>query len=403
MYIGFFLPINSMNQEKLWTPSFIFACLANLLTGVAFYQISVTLPFFIIEHFKVDKAEMSFIISSYVLAALVIRFFSGYLVDNFPRKKVYLISFILFVSLFFGYTIASSVAFIFILRIFHGLSWGVITTSSNTLAIDLLPLKKRGQGIGYYGLMSTLAMSVGPIIGMYFYENYPFNYIFYSALLFGCIGIISVLFIKDPNVKTKKIETESIPITIDRFILTYAIPLAFNILLLEITYGALYTFGVMYGKELNIAGASYMFLSIAFGIATSRIFSGKLIDKGWINQVNILGITSIAIGYFFIAFPYLDWFYFLGAYFIGLGFGVSIPAFQTQFMNMTTPEKRGSANSTFFIAIDLGLGIGMVAAGKFVDSLGFQKLFFASGIICLVAVIYYYFISLHTYNKHKRV
>lgn len=395
--------MKSIDQQKLWTPSFIFACVANLLTGVAFYQISVTLPFFIIEHFKVDKAEMSIIISSYVLAALFIRFFSGYLVDNFSRKKVYLISFILFVSLFFGYTIASSVAFIFILRIFHGLSWGVITTSSNTLAIDLLPNKKRGEGIGYYGLMSTLAMSIGPIIGMYIYENYPFNYIFYSALIFGFIGIVSVVFIKDPNVKIKEKKLDKSPLTLDLFVLTYAIPLAFNILLLEITYGALYTFGVMYGKELNITGASYMFLSIAIGIATSRIFSGKLIDRGWINQVNILGISSIALGYFFIAYPILESFYFIGAYLIGLGFGVSIPAFQTQFMNMTTPEKRGSANSTFFIAIDLGLGIGMVAAGKFVDTLGFQKLFLVSGILCVLAVFYYYYISLHTYNKHKKV
>ncbi|MBS7334280.1 MAG: MFS transporter [Weeksellaceae bacterium] len=395
--------MNTKDQQKLWTPSFIFACLANLLTGVAFYQISVTLPFFIIEQFKVDKAEMSIIISSYVLAALFIRLFSGYLVDNFSRKKVYLISFILFVSLFLGYTIASSIAFIFILRIFHGLSWGVITTSSNTLAIDLLPAKKRGEGIGYYGLMSTLAMSIGPIIGMYIYENYSFNYIFYSALIFGIIGIVSVIFIKDPNVKITSIKPKSTKISLDKFIITYAIPLAINVLILEITYGALYTFGVMYGKELNIAGASYMFLSIALGIASSRIFSGKLIDRGWINQVNILGISSIALGYFFIAFPYFDWFYFLGAYLIGLGFGVSIPAFQTQFMNMTSPEKRGTANSTFFIAIDLGLGIGMVAAGKFVNSLGFQMLFLVSGILCVLAVLYYYFISLRTYNKHKKV
>lgn len=395
--------MNTKDQQKLWTPSFIFACLANLLTGVAFYQISVTLPFFIIEQFKVDKAEMSIIISSYVLAALFIRLFSGYLVDNFSRKKVYLISFILFVSLFLGYTIASSIAFIFILRIFHGLSWGVITTSSNTLAIDLLPAKKRGEGIGYYGLMSTLAMSIGPIIGMYIYENYSFNYIFYSALIFGIIGIVSVIFIKDPNVKITSIKPKSTKISLDKFIITYAIPLAINVLILEITYGTLYTFGVMYGKELNIAGASYMFLSIALGIASSRIFSGKLIDRGWINQVNILGISSIALGYFFIAFPYFDWFYFLGAYLIGLGFGVSIPAFQTQFMNMTSPEKRGTANSTFFIAIDLGLGIGMVAAGKFVNSLGFQMLFLVSGILCVLAVLYYYFISLRTYNKHKKV
>ncbi|MBF0595940.1 MFS transporter [Faecalibacter rhinopitheci] len=393
--------MNNINQPKLWTSSFIFASIANLLTGIAFYQVSVTLPFYILEHFKIDKAEMTYILSSYVLAALFIRFFSGYLVDNFSRKKVYLISFILFVSLFFGYTIISSVAFLFILRMMHGLAWGVITTSSNTLAIDLLPSKRRGEGIGYYGLMSTLAMSIGPICGMYIYDHYDFNYIFYSALLFGVIGILCAFLIKDPQKKVVDEKKNKEPISLDRFILIHAIPLAINVLILEITYGALYTFGVMYGKELNIEGASYLFLSIAVGIGTSRIFSGKLIDKGWINQVNILGISSIGLGYFLIAFPIYDLFYFIGAYFVGLGFGVSIPAFQTQFMNMTFPEKRGSANSTFFIAIDLGIGIGMIAAGSLVIKFGYANLFLIAGFLCLIALIYYIFISRYTYNKHK--
>ena len=387
--------------QKLWTKSFILACLANLLTGIAFYQISVTLPFFIIEHFQVSEAKMSTILSSYVLSALFIRILSGYLVDNFSRKKIYLISFIVFVSLIFGYTIATSIFLLFVLRIFHGLAWGVITTSANTLAIDLLPSKKRGEGIGYYGLMSTLAMSVGPIVGMYIYDHFNFNYIFYSAIAFGVIGILFAIFIDDPNKNKIRVKKVKEPISLDRFILVNAIPIALNVLLLEVTYGALYTFGVMYGKELKIEGASYLFLSIAIGIACSRIFSGKLIDKGWINQINIFGISSIALGYFFVAFPIYEWFYFLGAYLIGLGFGVSIPAFQTQFMNMTIPEKRGSANSTFFIAIDLGIGIGMIGSGFLVKDLGFQTLFLIAGILGILCIIYYYFISAYTYNRRK--
>ena len=388
------------SPAKLFSKSFIFACFANLLTGIAFYQISVTLPFFIIEHFKVTESKMTYVLSSYVLSALLIRSVSGYLVDNFSRKKVYLISFISFVVLFFGYTIASSILFLFILRIFHGMAWGVITTSSNTLAIDLLPIKRRGEGIGYYGLMGTLAMSVGPIIGMYIYENFDFNYIFYSAIAFGIIGIIFASFIKVPKIELK-IKSEKEPLTFDRFILTKAIPIAINVLFLEVTYGALYTFGVMYGKELKIKNASLLFLSIAIGIASSRIFIGKLIDRGWINQVNLLGITSITAGYFFIANPIYSFFYFLGAYLIGLGFGVSIPAFQTQFMNMTSPDKRGSANSTFFISIDLGIGIGMIGAGMLVTQFGFQNLFYIAGFLSLFSLIYYYVISQRTYNSRR--
>lgn len=385
------------NTTTIWSKSFFFACLANVLTGISFYQISVTLPFYIIEHFKVSESKMTYILSSYVLSALIIRLFSGYLVDTFPRKKVYLLAFSIFVSLFLGYTIASSILFLFILRIFHGLAWGVLTTSSNTLAIDLLPQKKRGQGIGYYGLMSTLAMSLGPIFGMYIYENFEYNAIFYTAFLIGLIGVVFAYYIESPI--NQKVKSKVTSLKIDQFILTKALPIAFNILLIEITYGALYTFGVMYGKYLKIENSSLIFLSIAIGIASSRIFSGKLIDRGWINQINIAGIFSICLGYFLLTIPHYSWFFFLGAYLIGIGFGVSIPAFQTQFMNMTSPEKRGTANSTFFIAIDIGIGFGMITSGYIVTHYGFKNLFIIITCLSLISLIYYVLISRNTYNS----
>jgi MFS family permease len=77
----------------LWTPSFINACIANFLMGFSFYLLIPTLPFFIVEQFHAEKSVVGIILSCYIIAALAVRPLSGYLVDSFSRKGVYIVSF----------------------------------------------------------------------------------------------------------------------------------------------------------------------------------------------------------------------------------------------------------------------------------------------------------------------
>ena len=386
-----------LNKSVLWTSDFVLASIANFLMGLSFYLLMPTLPFFIVERFHSSPSLIGIIVSCYVIAALVIRPFSGYLVDSFSRKLVYLISFAFFVAFYFGYLVAGSVLFLMLLRFMHGLSWGIITTAGNTLAIDIMPADKRGQGIGIYGLALNISMALGPVLGIFLYQHYSFNALFYTAIVSGTIG----LFCAAGITSHPKPKINHAPLSLDRFIMLKAIPIGINLLLITISYGMILSFAAMYGKEVNANNPGLFFIFLALGIISSRLFSGRLIDGGRLNQMAMVGISILAIS--FIAFALLKTpvVYYSSALAMGLGYGMTFPAFQTIFINMATHAQRGTANSTFFTAFDIGVGIGMLVAGKIAALVNLSAAFAFSALACMVAVVFYWKVSKANYAKNK--
>ena len=86
-------------MKPLWTRSFLLAFAANFFMAFAFYLLMPTLPLYLTEQLQISKSMAGVILSVYVIAALVMRPFSGFLIDKFPRKVLYLTSFALFVAL----------------------------------------------------------------------------------------------------------------------------------------------------------------------------------------------------------------------------------------------------------------------------------------------------------------
>ena len=389
-----------MHETKLWTRDFTFACIANFLMGFSFYLLMPTLPFYLTSHFAASKTMIGVVVSCYVIAALLIRPFSGYLVDSFPRKLVYMLSFVTFVLFSFGYLIAGSIFFLIVLRFLHGLTWGVITTAGNTLAIDIMPSAKRGQGIGYYGLALNTSMAVGPVVGIFLYQNHPFETLFYLAIITGFVGMVFAQFIRAPH---REIVRHHEAITLDRFILMKGIPLGINVLMLTIAYGMILSFAAMYGEEVRADNPGLFFTLLAIGLAGSRGFTGKMIDGGKLNKASILGIAVLSIGFIAFSTWRIPEVYYVSALVIGMGFGISFSAFQTIFVNMAPHHQRGTANSTYYTAFDLGVGIGMLLAGKIAAMASLGAAFGFSAVVCVLALVYYKKISAASYNRHKLI
>ena len=166
-----------MAKERLITPSYCFILSANFLLYFGFYLLMPVLPFYLTEVFDTGNAMIGIILSCYTMAALTIRPFSGYLLDTFARKPLYLLAFFVFTSIFAGYLLAGTLTLFTILRIVHGFAFGTVTVAGNTVVIDIMPSARRGEGLGYYGLANNMAMSVGPMVGLFLHDFYSFNVI----------------------------------------------------------------------------------------------------------------------------------------------------------------------------------------------------------------------------------
>jgi len=370
---------------------------ANFLMAFAFYLLMPTLPFYLISSWHLDKGMAGLVLASYVIASIASRPFSGYFVDRFSRKILYIISYILFVFMFGGYIIAGSLILFIIFRFTHGVIWGTLTTASNTLVIDITPSSRRGEAIGIFGLSSNIAMAVGPMTGLLLYEYLPFDYIFYTAALTGLVGVLLAL----PMKVRERPKFVHEPLSLDRFVLLKGIPSGINLILITVSYGMIFSFSAMYGKENNIANPGVFFIIMAFGIMFSRMLGGKLVDRGRLNEVSVVAMILLTIGMLLLSSFHHPAAFFSSAFISGFGFGLLFPALQTLMVNLSSHHQRGTAISTFFTAFDLGVGTGMFLGGKIAEMMGLSRSFLVGGALTFISIFYYLIITASHYNRNR--
>ena len=88
-----------------------------------------------------------------------------------------------------SYLFASTIFLLLAVRILHGAGFGITTTTYGTVVSDLIPSARRGEGMGYFGLSGTIAMALGPLIGLWLMQTYNFT-IFLCALSCTIVSLI---------------------------------------------------------------------------------------------------------------------------------------------------------------------------------------------------------------------
>lgn len=384
-------------KDKLWTRDFALIGIANLLMAIAFYFLLPTLPLYLKDSLKASQSQVGLVLAFYTIAALIIRPFVGYALDSFGRKTIYLISFILFSMLFMGYPLASSIALMIAIRFLHGLTWGSLSTSGSTIAVDLIPVSRRGEGISLFGLSMTIAMAIGPLIAISILGKTSFFGVFVIASTISILGLLLAVFVRFPVYKTNP---ENQKFSLKRLIEKSSIPLSINMLIITITYGGILSFAALYAKEIGIGNSGPFFLLLAAGIGLSRFFSGKIFDRVGPYKIVVIGLLILISGFPVLSFLKNVIGFHFAAVVIGLGFGIVMPTFQAMINNLVKPDRRGAANSTYFTSFDLGIGIGMVLTGFLSEKIGLSNAFFISSMIISAALVVFLAYS-YVYYKRK--
>ncbi|MGR5952629.1 MFS transporter [Bacillus paranthracis] len=354
-------------MERLWTKSFIQMTFAMLFLFTGFYLLVPTLPLFIKE-IGGNESQVGLMMGMFTIAAVVIRPIIGGMLDQYGRR-----SFIIFGLIFFGltmysYNLASTIVLLAVLRVIHGVTWAVSTTAVGTAITDIIPDSRRGEGMGWYGMAMTIAMAIGPMIGLAVVQKLFISrpiLVSNSFILYG-----SLIIVNDENAihttKKKKgkyncLKKSVLSITIVVFFLSFA-------------YGGITTFLPLFASSIDVNPGTF-FLVYAIALTIVRPISGKLLDK--YGEVFIilpaLCITIIAIVVLTISNNLIG--VVIAATLYGVGFGSAQPALQAAMLTIVDPSKRGVANASFFTAFDLGIGLGAILLGVVSQMFGYRILF----------------------------
>lgn len=362
-------------MEKLWNRNYCRAMLGNFMLFFSFYLLTPLLPIYLDAQFHADKDMIGLVLSGYVVAALIVRPFSGFIVDSFDRRKVLMFCFFAFFICFTGYIGAGTLLMFALVRTIHGLPFGATTVANSTVAIDTLPSSRRNEGIGFYGLSNNLAMAIAPSAGIWVYgltDN--FTLLFWISLVVAFAGFYCASSIRLP----KRPRVEGRPhLSMDHFFLTRAWLMAINIALFGLCWGVMSNYVAIYGKErLGITdGTGVFFALLSTGLFVSRLYGSKSLRKGRLTENALEGASISAVGFTLFALVHQPWAFYLSAPLIGLGNGRMFPAILNMFISVARHDQRGTANSSILTSWDVGMGLGILAGGILVEYAGYSAAF----------------------------
>lgn len=390
-------------MDRLWNSNYIKVWVANFMIFFSFMIVMPLLPLYLSEIFMANKHVIGLVLSGYTITALLIRPLSGYLVDSFSRKKILLISYFLFFIFFAGYIVATSLLLFTIIRTIHGAPMGTVTVANSTVAIDVLPSTRRAEGIGYYGLSNNLATAIAPTVGLLMYQYFhSYDIVFIIALLTSGIGLYINSTVK---LKERIIQTKKCHLSLDRFILLKGWSIGITLACLAFSYGIISTYLAIYGKEeLHMTlGTGIFFAILCFGLMTSRIIGARTLRRNMIVLNCSLGIIISLFGYFVFAAFHNYWGYYGSALIIGLGNGHMFPAMQNMFISLAASSQRGTANSTLLTSWDIGIGLGVLFGGSFVEWFGYTSAFWLAWVVNALGVSFFFAYARLHYQRNKYI
>lgn len=387
----------------MWTKPFISICLSSFFIFITFYCLTATLPTFVTDNLGGSQQLAGWVLTAYVIASVIMRPFAGRWMDGPIRTKALVGSLIVFTACAFFYPVVSTFALLIALRFVHGFSFGAATTGNGTIVAELVPSKRKGEGLGYYTLSMNLAMVLGPFIGLMVIQNSNFNVLFYILIAFGVLGLALGLVSARPRRNADEGQAAHEPkpkaakekLTFRSLFEAKAIPISLTAALLAIAYSGILSYIPSYAKEIGLNSfSSYYFVVYAVIMVLARPFTGKLFDKLHRNYIVYPTLLLYVVGLIVLASAHSAFAFLLSAAIIGLGYGSLFPCLQAIAIQSAPKERTGLATSTFFIFFDSGIGVGSVLLGSVATATSNRTMFLV-GACAVVASAVLYFILMH--------
>ncbi len=362
---------NTTQQKELWTRDFLLITLGNLFIFLGFQMLLPIMPVFALE-LGGTEAWAGMVTGIFTLASVIMRPITGRLLDRQGRKGVYLGGLLLFFLCMVAYHWVPGIVFLLLLRFIHGFGWGASSTASSTIATDIIPKARMGEGMGYFGLTGTLAMAVGPALSLGLAGRYGYNTVFTIATASVVIALVFALLIRyqepegraNPDLANK----QSI---FEKTALRPGVTIAF----ITMSYGGVVSFIALYAAQRQVENIGLFFTVYAIALMISRPVFGKLSDRKGYSFAILPGMIGVSGAMLLLFFAHTLAGFVVAGFIYGLGFGALQPALQAMAVRNVPPSRRGAANATFFLGFDLGIGVGAMLWGAVAELVGYQAIY----------------------------
>src|SRR5579884_712341 len=160
--------------------------------------VNVSLPH-IAGNLSATVDEVTWVLTSYLVAHAIILPITGWLSNHFGRKRLLLFSVMGFTLASFLCGIAPSLPLLILFRVMQGACGGALQPLSQAVLLESFPPESRGKAMGFWGLGIVVAPVLGPVFGGWLTDSYSWRWVFYINLPVGILSVLMVqMFVFDP-------------------------------------------------------------------------------------------------------------------------------------------------------------------------------------------------------------
>jgi MFS transporter, DHA2 family, multidrug resistance protein len=333
----------------------IFIMMATIMQVLDITIANVSLPY-MQGSLSATLDQVSWVLTSYVVAAAVMTAPVGWLAARFGIKKLLLICVTGFTVASMLCGIAQNIEEMVLFRLLQGMFGAALVPLSQSVMLEIYPPEQRGWAMSLWGMGVMIGPIMGPILGGLLTEYYSWRWIFFINLPVGVVTVLGLL--------TFMAETEA-------------------------------------NRALAFDWLGFAALSIAIGALQLLLDRGE--QLGWFdsNEIILMAIVSVVAFYFFVAHsltterPFISIEIFRDRNFIvGLVFMFVCGVMLVASMALMAPMLQGMMGypiidaGMLLGARGLGMGISMLMAGRLMALIDPRFLLFF-GLTCCVASLNY--------------
>ena len=374
-------------KERLWTKSFIMLMVGNLFVFMSFQMLIPTLPPYI-KSIGASGLEIGLVTALFSIGAVLSRPFIGFMLEYKPRKSLVITGAIMLLLITILYPISQVVLIFLLFRFVHGLVWGWSTTVNGTAAVDVIPNSRLGEGMGYFGLSITIGMIIAPSLGIFLYKITSFTNLIYISAFLGVIAVILLTAVRYQtpeavlNTRKEELKFSYIGSSVEK---SSWFP-AFITIIINLGYGSVVTFIVIFGQERGIEQIFLFYIFNAIMATLARPIAGKWFDEKGPFALVLLCTFMTFIGMWVLSFAHSSLLIAIAGVLFGVGFGCLIPTLQSWALLMTPTNRRGVANGMIFSSIDLGIGLSGIIFGVLAQFVDTASIFRIASLFLIVAI-----------------
>ena len=371
-----------MSQARLLTRPFVLSCTAVSLGALA-PNLFIVAPRYLRGHGLTEDA-IGAVMGAFTLAGLVVTPFVAPMADRFGRRLPLVCGLLVSGAAAGLFEAAQTLVGFVALRFLGGLGFGLALVGGGIYATELAPPGRLGQALGVAGILTLVAIALGPALAEWIVAGSSWAWLFRTAAALGVIAAGVATFLP-PRPAAISAPAGGPLVVFDR----PTRPAVLATLLSASGFGANVAFLADLTSQRHLGSVAPFFNAYVVMAIVARLAFGNLSDRVGRRTVILPALVVQAIALAGIALMWTAWVLWPLGLLFGISHGLSYPALQALVVERAPAPNRAAAMATSSFAFLGGMTAAIFVCGAVARHAGYAAVYFlcASLLLASAAVV----------------